>query len=98
GDIRLSAAAEARQIVIRVKDNGRGIASEHLLRVFDLYQQVPGRKAGRTGGPSRLTATGRAPVPSLSSVSRPYRRTVMTQVTATPERPRRQIFRQFGNC
>src|SRR2546423_181755 len=35
GHIRLGAAAEAGQIVFRVKDNGRGIAPDLLPRVFD---------------------------------------------------------------
>jgi signal transduction histidine kinase len=50
GDIRLSAAAEAGQIVLRVRDNGRGIAPDLLPRVFDLFQQVPGPAARGTGG------------------------------------------------
>ena len=44
GDIRLSAQAEAGQAVLRVRDNGRGIAPELLPRVFDLFWQGPGRE------------------------------------------------------
>ena len=43
GDIRLTARAEAGQVVLRVRDNGRGIAPELLPRVFDLFWQGPGR-------------------------------------------------------
>jgi signal transduction histidine kinase len=37
GDIRLTANAEAGQIILRVQDNGRGIAPELLPRVFDRF-------------------------------------------------------------
>ena len=43
GDIRLTAQAEAGQAVLRVRDNGRGIAPELLPRVFDSFWQGPGR-------------------------------------------------------
>ena len=43
GDIRLTARAEAGQAVLRVRDNGRGIAPELLPRVFDPFWQGPGR-------------------------------------------------------
>ena len=39
GHIRLAAAAEAGLIVLRVRDNGRGIAADLLPRVFDLFRQ-----------------------------------------------------------
>lgn len=39
GDIRLSAEVEGRNIVIRVRDNGRGIAPDLLPRLFDLFHQ-----------------------------------------------------------
>jgi signal transduction histidine kinase len=47
GHIRLSAAVEDEQIVIRVEDNGRGIPQTLLPHVFDLFQQTP---VGRAGG------------------------------------------------
>jgi signal transduction histidine kinase len=50
GHIRLSAAAENGQIVLRVRDNGRGIAPEQLPRVFNLFHQAPGLPARRTAG------------------------------------------------
>ena len=50
GHIHLAAAVEAGEIVVRVRDNGRGISRAHLSRVFDLYQQVPGLAArGKRG-------------------------------------------------
>jgi signal transduction histidine kinase len=51
GDVRLSVTACGGQVVLRVKDNGRGMAPESLSRVFELFHQVPGscRKAGGLG-------------------------------------------------
>jgi signal transduction histidine kinase len=43
GDIMLAARAEAGQVVLRVRDNGRGIAPELLRRVFDPVWQGSGR-------------------------------------------------------
>ena len=40
GRIRLSVAVEKNQAVIRVRDNGTGIAPEMLPRIFDLFTQV----------------------------------------------------------
>jgi signal transduction histidine kinase len=50
GHIRLSARAEAGQVVLRVRDNGRGIDPELLSRVFDLFYQIPGPGRQATGG------------------------------------------------
>ena len=43
GDIRLTADAEAGQIILRVQDNGRGIDPALLSRVFDRFWQAPGK-------------------------------------------------------
>jgi signal transduction histidine kinase len=43
GDIRLTADAEAGQIILRVQDNGRGIAPDLLPRVFDRFWRAPGK-------------------------------------------------------
>jgi signal transduction histidine kinase len=43
GNIGLTARAEAGQVVLQVRDNGRGISPEQLPRVFDLFWQGPGR-------------------------------------------------------
>jgi signal transduction histidine kinase len=48
GHIRLTARVEAGQVVLRVRDNGRGIDPDRLPRVFDLFFQIPGQQA--TGG------------------------------------------------
>jgi signal transduction histidine kinase len=50
GHIRLIAAVEAGQIVIRVRDNGRGIAPDKLARVFDLFEQLPAQAIEKNGG------------------------------------------------
>jgi len=50
GHIRLSAEVEARQIVLRVRDNGRGIATDRLPRLFDLFYRIPEPGTQGTGG------------------------------------------------
>jgi signal transduction histidine kinase len=50
GHIWLSGSAEAGQIVLRVRDNGRGIARDMLPRVFDLFHQIQRRDGVATGG------------------------------------------------
>lgn len=52
GHVRVTAAAEAGQAVLRVRDNGRGIAPCLLPRVFDLYSQ------GTDGGGTPLGGLG----------------------------------------
>jgi signal transduction histidine kinase len=50
GHIRLSARVEAGQVVLRVRDNGRGIDPDLLPRVFDRFYQIPGPGGQATGG------------------------------------------------
>src|SRR5262245_55670378 len=50
GHIRLTVTEEWGEIIFRVRDNGRGIASELLPKVFDLHVQAPNRDARRPGG------------------------------------------------
>jgi signal transduction histidine kinase len=50
GHIRLTAGVEAGQIVLRVRDNGRGIEPDLLPRVFDLFYQVAGQAQQATRG------------------------------------------------
>jgi signal transduction histidine kinase len=50
GHIRMTATAEAGQIVLRVRDNGRGIPPEQLPRLFDLFYQTLGTGTQGTGG------------------------------------------------
>ena len=45
GQLQLTARAEAGEIVLRVRDNGRGIHPDLLPHVFDLYYQIPGQQA-----------------------------------------------------
>jgi signal transduction histidine kinase len=50
GHIRLTARVEAGQVVLRVRDDGRGIDPDLLPRVFDLFHQIPGPGRQATGG------------------------------------------------
>ena len=50
GHIRLTVTDEFGEIVVRVQDNGRGIAQDLLPRVFDLHSQAPDGGARRPGG------------------------------------------------
>ena len=50
GHIWLTAEAEAGSLVVRVRDDGPGIAPELLPRIFDLFQQAPGMEERRRGG------------------------------------------------
>ncbi len=50
GRVRLTAEADAGHAVLRVQDDGPGIAPHLLPRVFDLYSQCPGNEARRSGG------------------------------------------------
>ncbi len=50
GHICLSATAEAGEVVLRVRDNGRGIAAEALPRLFELFWQAPGPDGKSAGG------------------------------------------------
>ena len=46
GRISLNAARNGDQIVIRLRDNGRGIAPEFLPNVFDMFKQAETRRGG----------------------------------------------------
>jgi signal transduction histidine kinase len=50
GQIRLTAEATADEIVLRVEDNGRGIAADLLPQLFELFYQIPDSASRRTGG------------------------------------------------
>jgi PAS domain S-box-containing protein len=50
GQIWLTATAEEGEVVVRVRDNGIGIAAEMLPRIFDLFTQVPAALARSEGG------------------------------------------------
>jgi signal transduction histidine kinase len=50
GYIRLSVEEDCGEIVLRISDNGRGIAPELLPRIFDLYMQAPDHSSRRPGG------------------------------------------------
>jgi signal transduction histidine kinase len=52
GHIRLTAEIEDRELVLRVRDNGRGMTRDLLPRVFELFLQAPELNGGgrRPGG------------------------------------------------
>jgi signal transduction histidine kinase/CheY-like chemotaxis protein len=50
GRIELSARAEEGHVVLRVADNGIGIAREHLHEVFDMFVQIDDRHVAASGG------------------------------------------------
>lgn len=47
--IRVSATLQEQNILFEVTDQGRGIAREHLEKIFDRYYQVPGTGKSGTG-------------------------------------------------
>jgi PAS domain S-box-containing protein len=48
--VSVAGSADARQAVVSVRDNGRGIASEMLTRIFDLYTQADPSMSRTEGG------------------------------------------------
>jgi signal transduction histidine kinase len=50
GYIRLSVEEDCGEVVLRIRDNGRGIAPELLPRIFDFYMQAPDHSTRRPGG------------------------------------------------
>ena len=64
GRIDLSAAQEGSEVVLRVRDNGIGIAAEMLPRIFGLFAQVEQARERAPGGLGiglALVTTGRRP-------------------------------------
>ncbi len=49
-EVRVSTDETAREIVLEIRDNGEGIAPEHLLHLFDRFYRVPVRESGREKG------------------------------------------------
>jgi signal transduction histidine kinase len=50
GHIRLTIERDGDQAVIRVKDNGEGIATEHLAHIFDMFAQIDQSFERSSGG------------------------------------------------
>jgi signal transduction histidine kinase len=50
GQIQLSAYKEGNDVLVSVKDDGIGIAAEHLPRVFEMFSQVPSATSHSRGG------------------------------------------------
>ncbi|MCM2305057.1 MAG: HAMP domain-containing histidine kinase, partial [Elusimicrobia bacterium] len=49
GTITVSISDEGSELKACVEDNGDGIPAEHLKRVFEKFEQVPGQRRGGTG-------------------------------------------------
>lgn len=47
--IRVSTSLQEQNILFEVIDQGRGIAQEHLAKIFDRYYQIPGTEKSGTG-------------------------------------------------
>lgn len=50
GRIQLAAAGANGEVVVRVRDNGIGLAAEHLPRLFEMFSQVEGGAQGGQAG------------------------------------------------
>ena len=50
GWIEVAAACDAERLIVRVRDTGRGIAAEHLERIFESFWQVDDDAVPRVGG------------------------------------------------
>jgi CheY-like chemotaxis protein len=50
GHIRLSAAQEREEVLVNVKDDGIGIAAEHLTHIFEMFTQIPSTQSVSHGG------------------------------------------------
>jgi signal transduction histidine kinase len=48
--IRVTLWSEGTEAVLRVTDEGTGIAPEHMERIFDLFFQAHGARGGQRGG------------------------------------------------
>ena len=60
GHIRLSIGTESEQAVIRVEDNGQGIASDALPQIFEMFSQLENVRAQSNGGLGLGLAVSRA--------------------------------------
>jgi heavy metal sensor kinase len=50
GSIRVSARAEAREVIVEVIDDGPGLAAEHCEKVFERFYRVDDARSRATGG------------------------------------------------
>ena len=50
GHIELSAARQGDDVVVKVRDNGIGIAAEHLGNIFEMFSQIPSEYSASQGG------------------------------------------------
>ena len=50
GHIRLTAAQEGTEVLLRATDNGVGIDAQHLTQIFEMFTQVPSAQSASEGG------------------------------------------------